>query len=209
MKKDIIRDFVEVLCFFGADYKQRFKKQFVCKIFTIIALIGLTVVFATLSVHYGISVVKLAGVITLIALIVGVLTMFLSGGQILTPLMMMWFYISDKYGSKQHIINVFLFALCAAFVFYSLNLINIFEYLLGETYRNTVNNWGKFAEALFVLIVMFGSIGIFGWLSGISEAWTYAVKEMIDFEKVNSKKTKNSKKRKTAKKKLKKHKVKS
>ena len=212
MKKDIIRDFVEVLFFCGADYKQRFKKQFVCKIFTIIALIGLTVVFATLSVHYGIpdfrlndeidwiSVIELAGVITLIALIAGVLTMFLSGGLILMPPMMMWFYISDKYGSKQHIINVFLFALCAAFMFFSVNLINIFEYLSGETYRNTVNNWGKFTEALFGLIVMFGSIGIFGWLSGISEAWTYAVKEMIDFEKVNSKKTKNSKKRKTAKK---------
>ncbi len=220
MKKDIIRDFVEVLFFFGADYKQRFKKQFVCKIFTIIALIGLTVVFATLSVHYGIpdfrlndeidwiSVIELAGVITLIALIAGVLTMFLSGGLILMPPMMMWFYISDKYGSKQHIINVFLFALCAAFMFFSVNLINIFEYLSGETYRNTVNNWGKFTEALFSLIVMFSTVGIFSWLSGISEAWTYAVKEMIDFEKVNSKKTKNSKKRKTAKK-LKKHKVKS
>lgn len=220
MKKDIIRDFVEVLVFLGADYKQRFKKQFVCKIFTIIALIGLTVVFATLSVHYGIpdfrlndeidwiSVVEQAGVITLIALIAGVLTMFLSGGLILMPPMMMWFYISDKYGSKQHIINVFLFALCVAFMFFSVNLINIFEYLSGETYRNTVNNWGKFTEALFSLIMMFSTVGIFSWLSGISEAWTYAVKEMIDFEKVNSKKTKDSKKRKTAKK-LKKHKVKS
>lgn len=89
-----------------------------------------------------------------------------------------------------------LFALCAAFVFYSLNLINIFEYLSGETYRNTVNNWGKFAEALFVLIVMFGSIGIFGWLSGISKAWTYAVKQMVDLEEAKAQRKRPKKNKK-------------
>lgn len=210
MKKDIIRDFVAVVFFLGADYKQKFQPQFLGKILTVVSMVILTVIFLALSQHYGVfkfgfkdaldlqEILPIMGALLLVILIGYGIAAILSGGLILIPPMMMWFYISDKYGSKQHIINVFLFALCTTFSLYASNLVNIFEHLSGEVYHNT-NSWGQAFEVFYSWVIMFGTWFVFLWLSGISKAWTHTVKEMIDLETAaNSKKqktTQNVKKR--------------
>ena len=194
MKKGIIRDFVEVLFFFGADYKQRFKKQFLGKIFTVIAMTVLTAIFAFMAAHYGVfkiglndeidwqtALIIFGGLLFVFLLAYGIAAVF-TGGVIVIPIMCLLAYIDKNYGKKQHIINVFLFALCAAFALFTTNLVHIFEHLCGVNYHNMANNLGHNLEAMFAMMVVFATVGIFGWLSGISKAWTYAVKEMVAIE---------------------------
>ena len=199
MKKHIIRDFFEVVIFFGADHKRRFYRQFVAKVCVVIAMIGLTSLFAAMAAHFGVfkigadeamdwqSALLTIGYGALVVLIVAGLAALFTCGLIVVPIAEMWEYISEKYGAKQHIINVFLFALCAAFFLYTDNLVNILEYLSGETYHGEINadetiDYGRLGGALFTLISLLASGGIFCWLSGISKAWTHAIKEFIALE---------------------------
>ncbi len=200
MKKHIISDFIEVVLLFGADHKRRFNRQGVAKVFTVMALIGLTAVFAAMATHFGVfkigadeaidwsTALAILGSVA-IPLIIGLLVATLAtGGMILIPIAEMWNYISEKYGNKQHIINVFLFALCVVFFLYTMNLVNILEYLSGESYHGAINadgtmHYGRFLTFVFTMITIFTTSGIFCWLSGISKAWTSAVKAIIAIEK--------------------------
>jgi len=200
MKKHIISDFIEVVVLFGADHKRCFNRQGVAKVFTVMALIGLTAVFAAMAVHFGVfkigadeaidwsTALALLGSVAVVSIIGLVLVTLATGGLILVPIAEMWGFISEKYGHKQHIINVFLFVLCVAFFLYTMNLVNILEYLSGESYHGAINadgtfNYGRFWGFIFIIITIFTTSGIFCWLSGISKAWTHAVKAMIAIEK--------------------------
>jgi hypothetical protein len=182
MKKGIIRDFGEVLYFLGADYKQKFQRQLLGKIFTVIAMTVLTAIFAFMAAHYGVFKIGLNDEIdwqTALIIFGGLLFVFLvaygiaavfTGGVIVIPIMYLLAYIDENYGKKQHIINVFLFALCAAFALFTTNLVHIFEHLCGVSYHNMANNLGHNLEVMFAMMVVFATVGIFGWLSGISKA---------------------------------------
>lgn len=208
MKKGIIRDFGEVLFFLGADYKQKFQKQFLGKIFTVVAMLVLTAIFAFMAVHYGVFKIALNDEIdwqTALIIFGGLLFVFLvaygiaavfTGGVIVIPIMYLLAYIDENYGKKQHIINVFLFALCAAFALFTTNLVHIFEHLCGVNYHNMTNNLGHNLEAVFSMMVVFATVGIFGWLSGISKAWTYAVKEMVALEEAKAQRKRPKKNKK-------------
>jgi hypothetical protein len=208
MEKGIIRDFFEVLILLGADYKQKFRKQFVCKSLATLALIALTAVFALLSAHYGVfqfgdtstgDKMTIFGAIILIFLVSFGLAVVFTGGLIAIPFMKMWSYISENFGKKQHLVNVFLFALCTVFMVFTLNLSNIFEHLSGESWHGENGLYYNLPMLLFGLTVILGSFGLFGWLSGISEAWTHAVKVMTDLEKTeNQRKQKAASRKKTA-----------
>lgn len=208
MKKGIIRNFVEVLLFFGADYQQKFQRQLPGKIFTVIAMTVLTAIFAYMAAHYGVFKIGLNDEIdwqTALIIFGGLLFVFLvaygiaavfTGGVIVIPIMYLLAYIDENYGKKQHIINVFLFALCAAFALFTTNLVHIFEHLCGVSYHNMANNLGHNLEAMFAMMVVFATVGIFGWLSGISKAWTYAVKEMVALEEAKAQRKRPKKNKK-------------
>ena len=193
MKKTIIRDFVEVLLFIGADYRHKFRKQSIGKAFTVVALIILTAIFASMSIHFGVfkfgfndamdfsqSVVGIVGGVIIMLIIFG-LAAVLVGATVAMPIADMWFYISERHGKQQHIINVFLFVLCVAFLLYTTNLVHILEHLSGEAYHG-VNTLKQIPALLFILTVFFGTWSIFCWLSGISEAWTYTIQQIITME---------------------------
>ena len=160
------------------------KREIIGKILTVCAMACLTFIFAALSVHYDVfafgyrePAAEWTEILLGFGIIAFVSAVALGLGCLFTPQMAMvlllpfevWDNITEKYGKWQHLINVFLLALCAAFVAYSVNLVTILEHLSGEQFKQ-MPTLGGFLAVMYAWVVLFGTIILYGWLSGLTDA---------------------------------------
>ena len=160
------------------------KKEIIGKILVVSAMVCLTFIFAALAEHYDVFTVgfretPLVWPDTLIAVgaVVFCFVVALGIGCMLAPPLAMvllmpfevWDNISKKHGKWQHLINLFLLALCVAFVAYTINLVTILEHLSGEHFKQ-MPTFGGFLAVLYAWVIVIGTIILFGWLSGLTDA---------------------------------------
>lgn len=175
------------------------KKQIFGKIAVIIAMICLTFIFAALSIHYDVfhfrfddnpiewlDILPILGACVFVGIvgIVGLGIACLADPRAAVIFIMpleIWDYISEKYGKWQHLINAFLLALCFAFIAYAVNLVAILEHLSGEAYRQEPT-LGGFLAVFYAWIIVFGTLILFGWLSGLIEAFGAFFKKLAEME---------------------------
>ncbi|MBR1826063.1 MAG: hypothetical protein IJ770_05720 [Alphaproteobacteria bacterium] len=174
------------------------KKEIIGKILTVAAMACLTFIFAALSKHYDVfafgfrsdsvpwpELLIFWGVIILVGLI-GIGFLYIADSRSAVLLLLMpfeiWDNISEKHGKRQHLINVFLLVLCVAFVVYTTNLVTILEHLSGEHYCQ-MPTFGGFLAVLYAWVILFGTLIVFGWLSGLSDAHIKYCKKCAEIEK--------------------------
>lgn len=173
------------------------KKEIIGKVLVVVAMAFLTFTFAALSVHYdtfavgfretpvswfdaltGLCVIIVAGLVPL-----GLGCAFIPQVGILLLLPFeVWDEISEKYSKWQHLINVFLLALCIAFVAYAVNLVTILEHISGEHFKQ-MPTLGGFLAGMYVLVILFGTMIIYGWLSGLIDALIVFFKKCAEAER--------------------------
>lgn len=173
------------------------KKEIIGKVLVVIAMTCLTFIFATLSVHYDVFTVGFRdtpvewfdfAVAICAILMVGITGLGIAGAfipevvEIIFLPFDMWDYISEKYGKRQHLINVLIFVLCLAFVAYAVNLVAILESLSGEHYRQ-MPTFGGFLAVLYAWVIAIGTMIVFGWLSGLDEATVASLKKISERQK--------------------------
>lgn len=174
----------------------RMNKQVIGKILVVTAMACLTFIFAALSVHYDVfhfrfddnpiewtELLLLLGACVVVG-IVGLGIACLAAPETAIIFIMpleIWDYISEKFGKWQHLINAFLLALCFAFIAYAVNLVAILEHLSGEHYRQEPT-LGGFLTVFYAWIIVFGTFTVFGWLSGLIEAFGAFFKKLAEIE---------------------------
>ncbi|MEE6206892.1 MAG: hypothetical protein VZR95_02440 [Alphaproteobacteria bacterium] len=190
-------------------------KQVIGKILVVTAMACLTFIFAALSVHYDVfhfrfddnpiewtELLLLLGACVVVG-IVGLGIACLAAPETAIIFIMpfeIWDYISEKYGKRMHLINVFLLALCLAFIAYTVNLVAILEHLSGEHYRQEPT-LGGFLTVFYAWIIVFGTFTVFGWLSGLIDAFGASFKKLAEMDKqCRIAQEKKNKKKKRAKK---------
>lgn len=173
------------------------KKEIIGKVLTVAAMTFLTFIFAALSVHYDTfavgfheTPVSWMDLITGLAVLAIVVLAVLGVGCMLIPQMSIllllpfevWDEISEKYSKWQHLINVFLLALCIAFVAYAVNLVTILEHISGEHFKQ-MPTLGGFLAGMYVLVILLGTMVIYGWLSGLTDALIVFFKKCAEAER--------------------------
>ena len=173
------------------------KKEIIGKILVVFAMTCLTFIFAALSQHYDVFAVSYRetpmewsemllgfGVIIFVsAVAIGLGCLFIPQmAMILLLPFEVWDNISKKYSKWQHLINVFLLALCIAFVAYAINLVTILEHISGEHFKQ-MPTLGGFLAALYAWVILFGTIIIYGWLSGLTDALIVFFKKCAEAER--------------------------
>ncbi len=173
------------------------KREIIGKVLVVMAMAFLTFTFAALSVHYDTFAVgfretpmEWSEMLLGFGVIIFVSTVAIGLGCLFIPQMAMilllpfevWDNISKKYSKWQHLINVFLLALCIAFVAYSVNLVTILEYLSGEHFKQ-MPTFGGFLAGMYVLVILFGTTIIYGWLSGLTDALIVFFKKCAEAER--------------------------
>lgn len=195
------------------------KKEIIGKILVVFAMVGLTFIFAALSVHYDMfafsyreTPVEWTEMLLGFGIIAFVSAIAIGLGCLFVPQMAMillmpfevWDNISAKHGKWQHLINVFLLALCVAFVAYAVNLVTILEHLSGEHYK-LMPTFGGFLAMAYAWIIFFGTLILYGWLSGLIDAFIAFFKRCAETEQAynaeQQKKAERQKKRRELKKK--------
>ena len=171
-------------------------KEIIGKISVVIAMACLTFIFAALSRHYGVFAAgfreqPLVWTDSLIAIgaVVFCCVVALGIGCIVAPQMAMvllmpfevWHNITEQHGKRQHFINVFLLALCIAFVAYATNLVTILEHLSGEHFKQ-MPTFGGFLAGLYALVIFIGTVILFGWFSGLTDALSKFFKKCAEVE---------------------------
>lgn len=161
------------------------KQQIIGKVLVVAAMACLTIIFAALSVHYDVfafgfrdtpiqwsELLMMLGVLVLIGFIsLGVICVIVPDMAVTIYLMPLavWDNITEKHGKWQHLINAFLLVLSIAFIVYACNLVQILEHLSGEHYRQEAT-FGGFLAVLYAWVILFGTLAVFGWLSGLADA---------------------------------------
>ena len=173
------------------------KKEIIGKILVVATMAFLTFIFAALSMHYDVftpgfreppaSLFELLTVFCVIAVVglaaLGLGCMFIPEmGIILLLPFEVWDEISEKHGKWQHLINVFLLTLCCAFVAYAVNLVAILEHLSGEHFKQ-MPTLGGFLAVMYAWVIVFGTIILYGWLSGLTDALIVFFKKCAEAEK--------------------------
>lgn len=172
------------------------KKEIIGKILVVVAMACLTFIFAALSRHYGVftfgfreqpaewtEVLLGFGIIAFVGIVsIGIGCVFMPQmAMILLLPFEVWNNISEKHGKWQHLINVFLLALCAAFVAYAINLVTILEHLSGEQFK-LMPTFGGFLAVLYVWVIFIGILVLYGWLSGLTDAFIAFFKKCAEAE---------------------------
>lgn len=144
----------------------------------------LTFIFAALSVHYDVfapafrdvpiewtEMLLVFGIIAFVGIVtIGLACAFFPQ---MAMILFLPFEVCDnitkKYGKWQHLLNVFLLALCVAFAAYAVNLVAVLEHLSGEHFKQ-MPTLGGFLALMYAWVIVFGTMILFGWLSGLTDA---------------------------------------
>ena len=159
-------------------------KEIIGKNMVAVTMTCLTFIFAALAEHYDVftvgfretplvwpdALIAVGAVVFCFVVALGI------GCMVAPPIAMVllmplevWKNISEKHGKWQHLINLFLLALCVAFVAYAINLVTILEHLSGEHFKQ-MPTFGGLLAVFYAWIIAIGTIILFGWLSGLTDA---------------------------------------